>query len=179
MAAVGIEEIALPSFIQQPALVMLAMNLDQPTGHVRKARGGHGLIVHSRGRATRGTDLAHDDQRLRQAIEERLDAGARGPVADQADVRPSTQREPERIDDQALASTGLPRQDVEPWIQRDPETIDQPEIGDGELQERADVDPSRVVHGVLRDVDEAIPGFDHEGSNSTFLRSRSQNGRAP
>ena len=51
--------------------------------------------------------LADRDERLGKPVEEGLDAGRLGAVADQARVRARPADQPERIDQQALAGAGL------------------------------------------------------------------------
>ena len=88
-------------------------------------------------------DLARRDQRLRQAIEQRLHARGIGPVAHQGRVRARTQREPQRVDQQALAGTRLARQHVQPGMQRQPRGAHEHEVLDDQLLEHQRVKASR------------------------------------
>ena len=60
-----------------------------------------------------GGDLADRDQRLRQPVEQRLDPRRLGAVADERRVGAGAERQPERVDEQALAGAGLAGDDVE------------------------------------------------------------------
>ena len=109
----AVEQVALPALVEQMLLVVLAVDLDERPDLLGEASGGHRLVVEARGRAAAGGDLADRDERLRQAIEEGLDAGGVGAVADERGVRAGAERQPQRIDEQALAGAGLAGDDVE------------------------------------------------------------------
>ena len=88
--AVRVEQVALPALVEQALLVVLAVDLDQRTDLVGEPRGGRGDVVEPGGRSAAGGHLADRDERLGKAVEERLDPGRLGAVADQARVRPRT-----------------------------------------------------------------------------------------
>ena len=112
-AAVGIEEVALDALVEEALLVVLAVDLDQPADRLGQTRGGHRLVVEARRGAAAGLDLADDDERLGQPLEQRLHPGPVRPVPDQPGVHSRTEGEPQRVDEQALAGAGLAGDDVE------------------------------------------------------------------
>ncbi len=85
-----VEQVALPALVEQALLVVLAVDLDERPDLVGEPRGGRGEVVEPGGRPAAGRDLADGDERLRQPVEEGLDAGRLRAVADQARVRPRT-----------------------------------------------------------------------------------------
>ena len=133
--AESIEQVALPALVEQAALVVLAVDLDQGAHLLGQSRGGHGRVVDAGRRAAIGRDLAHGDERLGQPIEQRLDPRHVGAVADERRVGPRPERQPERIDEQAFARAGLAGDDVEPGVERQAESIDEREIDDGQLEQ--------------------------------------------
>ena len=159
VTAERVEQVALPALVEQPLLVVLPVDLDQRPDLVGEPRGGRGLIVEPGGRAAAGRDLANRDERLRQAVEQRLHAGRLRAVADEPDVRARAADEPERVDEQALAGSGLAGDDVEARREGQAQAIDQREVADGQLEEAS--------------------AQSHDGSSATLWRSRSQNGCAP
>ena len=135
MAAEGIEEVALPALVEESLLIVLAMDLDEPAGRVREPRGGDGLVVQpGRGAAAR-RDLADGDERLRQPIEQRLDAGGFRAMPDEACIRACPERKAQGVDEKALSGTGLAGQDVEARAELEPQPVDEGEIGDSEPHE--------------------------------------------
>src|SRR4029077_12353669 len=97
-------------------------------------------------------------ERLREPVEQRLDARRFRAVADDTCVGPSTPDETERVDEQTLAGARLAGDDVEARLERQAQAIDEGQVADGQLEE--------------------TPGA-HDGSSATLRRSRSQNGCAP
>ena len=128
----------------------------QPGGRDR------GVVEARRGPAAR-RDLADGDQRLGHAIEQRLDPRGLGAVTHQARVGAGAHRQPERVDQQALAGPRLAGDDVETGVEGQAQPVDEREVGDRQLQE-----PARGRRVVA-----------HDGSSSTLWRSRSQNESAP
>ena len=162
MTAERVEQVALPALVEQALLLVLAVDLDEGTGHVGEARRRHRLIVEARRRPAGRGHLAGRDQRLREPVEERRHARGIGAVADQRRVGAGSGRKAQRVDQEALAGSGLAGEDVQPGRELEPEPLDQRQIGDGQLEESAG---ASVVA--------------HDGSSSTFRRNRSQNGCAP
>ena len=102
VAAERVEEVALPALVEEPLLVVLAVDLDQRPATSREPGGRDRLVVQPGRRPARGGHLASGDQRLRQAIEQRADARGLGAVPDEGRVRARAGREPEGVDQQAL-----------------------------------------------------------------------------
>ena len=152
-----VEQVTLPASVEEALLVVLSVDLDERADLIGQPCGRHGLVVEPRRRTARGRHLADRDDRLGQAVEERLDPGDLGAMPDQARVGAGTGDEAERIDEQALAGPGLAGDHVEPGLERETDPLDDREVGDGEFEQS--------------------PG--HDGSSATLRRSRSQNGTAP
>jgi hypothetical protein len=191
--AEGVEQLALPALVEEALLVVLAVDLDEPSGHVRQPRRRHRFVVHSGSRSAGGGNLADADERLRQAIEQGLDPACLGPVPDQRRVGPGTDCQAQGIDQEALAGAGLAGEDVEAGLERDP----QPSRS-GPGLERSAPPAARRPEALRASVPSGPPPrprppgrpdpipnraglelFRHDGSNSDFCRSRSQNGTAP
>ena len=81
-----VEQVALPALVEEALLVVLAVDLDERPDLVGEPRRGHRRVVEPGGRAAAGGDLAHRDERLRQPVEQRLDAGGLRAVADERGV---------------------------------------------------------------------------------------------
>ena len=62
-----VEQVALPALVEQPLLLVLAVDLDEGPGDVREARRGHRLVVEAGRRPAGRGHLADGDQRLRDA----------------------------------------------------------------------------------------------------------------
>ncbi len=155
MPAVRVEQVPLVRGIEQPLLVVLAVDLHERPGHVGQPRGGDGGVVHPRGAAARRRHLAHADQRFGVAIEQRLHPRERRAGPDQARVGTGTQHEHQRVDQQRLAGPRLPGDHGEARVGLQPDPLDQREVADVQLEQR------------------------HEGSSCAFSRRRSQNAGAP
>ena len=126
-----VEQVALPALVEQPLLVVLAVDLDERPDLLGEAGGGHRRVVEAGGRAAAGRDLADRDERLGQAVEQRLDPGGLGAVADQRRVRARAERQPQRIDEQALAGAGLAGDDVETRRSSvEAQAVDERQVGD-------------------------------------------------
>ena len=89
VTAERVEQVALPALVEQALLVVLAVDLDQRPDLVGEPRGGRGQVVEPGGRAAAGRDLANRDERLRQAVEERLHPGRLRAVADERRCPPA------------------------------------------------------------------------------------------
>ena len=156
--AVGVEQVALPALVEQPLLIVLAVDLDERPDLLGQSRSGRGQVVESGGGAAAGRHLSDRDQRLGKSVEEGLDPRSVRPVADESRIGPRAADQPERIDQQALAGTGLAGDDVQAGLERQAQAVDEREVAHGQLEE--------TPRG-------------HDGSNATLCRSRSQNGWAP
>ena len=128
MPAEGVEQVALPALVEQPLLVVLAVDLDERPDLVGEPRCGRRQVVEPGGRATAGRHLAHGDQRLRQPVEQCLDPRDLRAVADQAGVRARAADEPEGVDQQALAGAGLAGDDVEARLEGQAQPVDEREV---------------------------------------------------
>src|SRR6185436_9823661 len=116
-SAVGVEQLALPALVEEAGLLMLAVDLDERPDRLGESRGRDRLVVEPRRRPSTRADLAAGDQRLRDAVEERLHARHVGAMADEGRVGPRAEREPQRIDEQALARAGLAGDDVQAGLE--------------------------------------------------------------
>ena len=137
VAAERVEQVALPTLIEQPLLLVLAVDLDERPDLLGQPRRGHGLVVEPGRRAAAGGDLANRNDRLGNPVEERLDPGELRAVPDQRCVGARSQGEAERVDEQALAGAGLPGDHVQPGAELEAEPIDQREIRDRQLEQAA------------------------------------------
>ena len=156
-----------------------------------KPRGRDRLVVDAGRGAPRRGHLADADERLRQPVEERLDPGRVRAVADQRSVRPRPDRQPQGVDQEALAGAGLAGEDVEPRLEGDAQLLDQGQVADRELgqasgghrprpRSRARSPAGLVLGpGVVFCNRLQFGRVRHDGSSSDFWRSRSQNGTAP
>ena len=176
-----IQQLALPALVQETLLVVLSVDLHEPTCHFGQPGRRNGLVIYPRGRSTGRGNLPNAYQRLRNAVEERLDAGRLGPVAHERRVGASAGGETQRVDQKALAGAGLAGEDVEAGLEHDPEPLDQGQVSNAQLRQ------STGGHGRSRflRLRRGLPGrlhlgsLRHEGSSSDFWRSRSQKGTAP
>ena len=82
-----VEQVPLPVLVQQPLLVVLAVDLHDAARRLAEPPGRDGLVVQARRGPARHADLAHGDQRLREPVEQRLDPRALRPVPDERRVR--------------------------------------------------------------------------------------------
>ena len=171
----------MPALIEEPLLIVLAVDLDEPSGKLGQPGRRHALVVDAGRRSAGRGDLADADERLRQPVEQRLHPGRVGPVAHQRGVGPGADRQTQRVDQQALAGTGLAREHVQARLEDDSQTLDQRQVANAQLGQAACGDRRGGGLGLRR---HRYRGLDlrrlgHEGSSSDFWRSRSQNGSAP
>ena len=88
VAAERVEQVALPALVEQPPLVVLAVDLDERTDLVGQPRGGdrrrrRGAPSSARSRSTSRTAISGSGQ----AVEQRLDPGRRRPRGGRASCR--------------------------------------------------------------------------------------------
>ena len=115
VAAVRVEQVALPALVEQPLLVVLAVDLDERADLVGQPRRRRRHVVDPGGRAAgrsrprgrRSAAPARGRTAPRPARPPRR--GGSAPVSARAPMH-----EPERVDQQALAGAGLAADDVEP-----------------------------------------------------------------
>ena len=93
VAAERVEQVALPALVEQPLLVVLAVDLHERPGDRASRAGRDGLVVEAGHGAARAADLADADQRLREPVEERLDARRLRAVPDERRVGPRAEGE--------------------------------------------------------------------------------------
>ena len=200
-ASERVEQLALPALVEKPLLVVLPVNLHETPRHARQASGRHRLVVDPGGGPPRRRNLPHADQRLRSPIEECLHAGRLGPVAHQRSVCARPDSQPQGIDEQTLAGAGFSCEHVQPRLEGDPQLLDEGQIVDRKLRQSPGGHGSgrarfgarngdaiwagiRAARVLVRPTTSGFAdlrrrGLGHEGSNSDFWRSRSQNGMAP
>ena len=113
VAAPAVEQVALPALVEQAALVVLAVDLDQRPDLVGQPRRGHRGVVQAGRGAPGGVTSRTAMSGSGSAVEQGLHPGDVRPVADEGRVRAGAERQPEGIDEQALAGPGLAGDDVQ------------------------------------------------------------------
>ena len=132
---------------QQPAIVVLAMDLDQHRPDLAQQRGGGGLIVDERAASAIGLDQSPDDQRLAGidlqpilgeqlrdgwgGIERRGDDRLCRPPTHQRAFAAPPQSEPQRIEQDRFARAGLPGQHAEAGAELQLQRLDQHDVTNG------------------------------------------------
>ena len=61
MAAEGVQQIALPAVVEQPLLVVLAVDLDERPDLLGQSRSGDGIVIETGGGPSARRELAHGD----------------------------------------------------------------------------------------------------------------------
>ena len=146
VAAVGVEQVALPALVEQPLLVVLPVDLDQaPVARASRPA----VTASSSTRAverpfapTSRTAIRGSGSRSNSASTRALSAPCRTSVASAR----APKREPQGIDQQALAGPGLAGEHVEARRERQSQAVDQREVVDGELEQAAGA-PGRGLGG--------------------------------
>ena len=146
VAAPAVEQVALPALVEQATLVVLAVDLDERADLVGQARRGHRGVVEARGRAAGGVTSRTAMSGSGSAVEQRLDPRDVRAVADERRVGAGAERQPEGIDEQALAGPGLAGDDVQAGVERQAQPVDEGEVGDGQLEQATR--PSRTAASV-------------------------------
>ena len=136
--------------IEQAAIVMLAVNLDQQGAELALQAGGDRLVVDEGAAAAVGLDDAADDQRLARLPGEPVlveqgqrrvaggdlegDADRRLPLpaAHQSAVRAHAEREPQSVEQDRFSGAGLAGQHAEARPEFEIERFDQHDVADGE-----------------------------------------------
>ena len=156
--AEGVEQVALPALVEQPLLVVLAVDLDERPDLVGEPRGGRrassSRAVERPPAATSRTAMSGSGSRSNRASTRATSAPWR--TRDVSARAPLTS--PSASISRLLPAPVSPVMHVEPGLEGQPQPIDQREVRDGQLEEAAGV---------------------HDGSSATLWRSRSQNGWAP
>ena len=185
MAAERVEQVALPAFVEEPLLVVLAVDLDERSRDLAEPGGGDRLVVQPGRRAARGGRprgprsaapgagrTARSTRAASAPCRTRV-VSARAPVAS-----------PSASISRLFPAPVSPVKHVQAGRQLEPEPLDQGEVGDGQLEQAAG---SPLVAG--RSARRLVAGLPptcsrhasapHDGSSSTFWRNRSQNGWLP
>jgi hypothetical protein len=136
--------------IEQSAVVMLAVDLDEQRAELADQGDRHGLVVDQRAAAAVRLDDPAEDERLsRLALEaafgEEGKSGVPGrklegdpdhrlglTAADEAAVGAGAERESERVEKDRLAGPGLAGQNAEARPEFEVEALDQDDVADGE-----------------------------------------------
>ena len=159
--AIAVEQGAMAARIEQAAIVMLAVNLDEQGAELALEAGGDRLVVDKGAAAAVRLDDAADEQGLagRPGEAVLVEQGARGmvgcdleadadhclplPGADQGAVGPHAEREPQGIEQDRLPRPRLPGQHAEPPPEFEIERFDQHDVADREAGQHGE---SRARH---------------------------------
>ena len=148
---IAVQQHPVSARIDQPAIIMLAMQLHQCRRERAQQPSTHRLIVDEGLGTSVRLDLSPDHQRFARlnlyvGIVQRLgnqrrqsgelkacgDARLRLSCADQRCFRPVAQHQPQRVEQDRLARACLPRQHAQPAPERQLERFDQHDIADGQ-----------------------------------------------
>jgi hypothetical protein len=148
MRAEGIEQAAVGGNVHQCPVRMLAVDLRESARDLAQQVEAHRLVVDGRTAGAVGVLDAADDEfalgidpLFLQDGEGRVAWGQRetrrhhaalGACAHQGGIAPGAQRQPQRIEQDGLARTGLPGEDGEAPLERDVELLDQDDVANGE-----------------------------------------------
>ena len=114
VAAERVEQVALPALVEQPPLVVLAVDLDERPDLVGQAGGGHRRVVEARRRAAgRGRPRGPRSAAPAAGRTAPRPARASAPCRTSVVSARAPERQPEGIDQQALAGAGLAGDDVQ------------------------------------------------------------------
>ncbi len=161
-----VEQCPVPPRVEQPAVVMLAVDLDRERADLAQGRGGHAHAPDERAAAAVRLHRPAQCERLPglhlDALlgKQRKRGVARGkhqlgrdrravlPGTDQAAVRACAQRQAQCVEQDRLARTGLSGQHPQPPLEVELEPVDQHHVTDGELaQHRGRPAPVRSAAG--------------------------------
>ena len=150
-AGITVEQRAMAARIDQAAVVVLAVQLDQRRGELAQQRRADRLVVDPRPRSAIGPDPPPQDQRLarleldfglRQGQPDRLrqlgELEGRGDArlllagAHQRSLGAIAEHQPERVEQDRLAGAGLPGQHAETRPAGEVERLDQDDVADRE-----------------------------------------------
>ena len=135
--------------VEQAAVVVLPMDLDQPLAHLAHQSGRRRLVVDGGATAPVGAQLALEQQRLARLhidavlVQQRRDRACRRvegggddptlrPAAHQAAVGARAQRQAQRVQQDRLARPRFSGQHAQPAVEFDRERLDQDDVADGE-----------------------------------------------
>ena len=117
-AAERVEQVALPALVEQPLLVVLAVDLDERPDLVGEPRA---VVAWSSSRArgsSAGGHLADGDERLREPVEQRLHPRRLRAVADERRVRPRARARPSASMSRLLPAPVSPVRTLRPGLER-------------------------------------------------------------
>ena len=155
--AIGVEQGAVAARVEQAAIVMLAVDLDQQRAELAQQAGRDRLIVDEGAAAAVGLGDAADDERLAGlAVEPVLGEQGQGGMigrqlegdadhrlrlagADQPAVGPHAEREAERVEQDRFARPGLAGQHAEARPELEVERVDQDDVADREAGQHGPV----------------------------------------
>jgi hypothetical protein len=145
-----VEQRAVAGSGEQPAIIVLAVDLDQMRAEFAQQRGrGGGAVDEGTAAAIRLDDAAHDQRLARLDVEavvgeQRRDRSVRmrgvegggddrlrGALPHQPGIAARAQRQPERIEQDRLARTGLAGQHAETFVEIEVERLDQHHVTNG------------------------------------------------
>ena len=142
---------AMRAWIDERAVVVLAMNFDQFAGDRPQCLRGHPLIVDEsaaaairqlqapQNKAAGGFDVlrlrGHDRRVVLRKFESRADLTLRRAVADQAAVAPGAKRQRKRVEKNRFAGAGLAGQNGKASVEFEIKLVDQNDVADGQLNE--------------------------------------------
>ena len=148
---VAVEQRAVAARVDQPAVVVLAVQLDQRRGDRPQQRGADRLVVDEGLAPAVGAQRAAQDQRLarldldlglgqrfahrfgqRGELERRGNARPLLARADQRGFRPVAEHQPERVEQDRLARPGLAGQHPEPAGEGEVQRLDQHDVPDSQ-----------------------------------------------
>ena len=160
-AAEAVEQGAMALGVEQAAIVMLAVDFDQPRAGLAQRARGHRHAAGEGAAAAVGLERAAQEQRLARLgldallgeqhdavmvvadLERGRDHRLRLPGADQGAVGARAKRQPERVEQDRLARPGLAGEHAKPGFEIEVERLDQDDIADGKLpKHRAAFEPS-------------------------------------
>ena len=149
----AVEQLQLADRLQQPLVLVLAVDLDQRVAEPFEEADGHRRVVHERAVAAGAGQLAPDDdlavvvgdepgvvENGARAVgaserEERLDRRRLGVGADHVGLRATAAHEHDRVDQDRLAGPGLAGEDVEAGGEGDGDGLDDGEVSEAQLAE--------------------------------------------
>src|SRR6202022_3269142 len=158
----GVEDHAMVGRFEQPALLELALDLDQAVAQLAQQPHTRGLVVDKGAAAAVGREqppqndglagilapgLAQDRVGGMVAPDRELGRHRRllGPGPHQPGLRPPAERQAERVQEDRLAGPGLPGQHAQARAKRERESVDQHDIADGQAEQHCGDDTSAAA----------------------------------
>ena len=152
MLGEGVEDHAMIGRIEQPALLELALDLDQAVAELAQQPDTRRRIVDKGAAAAVGREQPAQDDRLAVAVEPGLAQdrmggmvasdrelgryrGLLGPGAHEPGLRAAAERQTQRVQQDRLAGAGLAGQHAQPRAKGEREPIDQHDIANGQAEQ--------------------------------------------